>query len=148
MNLPSWIIVAAASEIIALTPLKSNSVINWCSRQSMHEARKDLNIPADGKWTGVSTHNSDVERYNAGYKRRSLQLFHTRFKESGGITLHKDAQEAEWEFWEKSTDNPVDPCHRWYLLIHTKETKIIKVKRLLTTTLAWVLLKTGKNLCF
>ena len=39
-----WIVVAAASEIIALTPLKSNSVIQLvllCSERS--KAEKDLN---------------------------------------------------------------------------------------------------------
>ena len=47
-----WIVIAAASEIIALSPLKDNSIIQlvFHAVNSLKHWKKDLNIPDDGQW--------------------------------------------------------------------------------------------------
>ena len=53
-----WIIIAAASEIIALTPLKSNSVVQLILNaiESIKPAKKDWTFPVMGNGYGDTTH--------------------------------------------------------------------------------------------
>ena len=77
-----WIIVAAASEIIALTPLKSNSVIQLVLQalNSIKPAKKSwVTYPLTGNGYGVSTLGRTPNAYKGGRKlKSSMQLFHTR----------------------------------------------------------------------
>lgn len=76
-----WIIVAAASEIIALTPLKSNSVIQLVLQaiNALKPAKKIWISQQMVSGYGVSTLAQTPNAYDAGHKHRSFtQLFHTR----------------------------------------------------------------------
>ena len=85
-----WIIVAAASEIIALTPLKSNSVIQLVlnALNTIKPGKKELNnIPADGKW---------IYQFNTRSPYEKLQRL-IRAKKFYATLPHKlDAAEAQW----------------------------------------------------
>ena len=77
-----WIIVAAASEIIALTPLKSNSVIQLVLQalNSIKPAKKSwVTYPLTGNGYGVSTLGQTPNAYKGGHKLKSFtQLFRTK----------------------------------------------------------------------
>ena len=94
-----WIVIAAASEIIALTPLKSNSVVQLVlsALNSVKPGKKELNIPDDGKWLWRFDTRSDFER-----AQRFIQAkkFYTTLP-------HKlDQAEEEWHQAQRPEETP------------------------------------------
>ena len=70
-----WIIIAAASEIIALSPLKDNSIIQLVlhALESIKGGKKELsNIPDDGQWIWRFNTCSDYERVHRYIQERKF----------------------------------------------------------------------------
>ena len=76
-----WIVVAAASEIIALTPLKSNSVIQLVlsALESIKPGKKIWISLTMVSGYFVLAHAVSLKKHNASYKKKSsTQLYLAR----------------------------------------------------------------------
>ena len=101
-----WIVIAAASEIIALSPLKDNSIIQLVLHaiKSVKPAKKDLNIPDDGQWIFTYDSRSTGERIKRWadeqkfYATLPLKL---DIAEEEYLKAIDESLLAEWEYWEE-----------------------------------------------
>ena len=100
----TWIIIAALSEIVALSPLKDNSIVQliFTAINSIKPAKKGLgNIPADGKWLFRFDTRSNTERI-----RRFIQ------QKKFYATLPKKLDQAEKDYHKQQEDLTPKPVFK------------------------------------
>ena len=92
----TWIVVAAASEIIALSPLKDNSIVQLVLHIFNTLKAKEL-IPSDGRWLWRFSTRSEWNNVQRAIQRRKFEA-----------TL-KPRLDSEIEEWHKSQPPTVPP---------------------------------------
>ena len=93
----TWIVVAAASEIIALSPMKDNSIVQLVLHVlDMLKAKKEL-TPPDGRWLWRFSTRSGWSSVQRAIQRRKFEA-----------TL-RPTIDSEIEEWHKSQPPTVPP---------------------------------------